>query len=118
MIRLLTILFRCLRLRCPRCGQSGVRQGWFRTRSGCQACGTRFEREPGFFLGALLLNNGLAVVLTCIVMPALITWNVIDRHLILTLGALIAGGLPLLFYPWARSLWLGVDELLDPRSRA
>ena len=117
MARLFTILYRSLRLKCPKCGNSGVRRGWFRSRPACESCGTPFEREPGFFLGALLLNNLMAVVLTAIVIPSMIAWNVADRLLILGLGAIMAVGLPLLFYPWARSFWLGFDELFDPRSK-
>jgi uncharacterized protein (DUF983 family) len=56
-----------LRLRCPNCGKAKV---FHRTRfpfnrpqmkDVCENCGYRFDREPGFYTGAVWLSYGLAV---------------------------------------------------------
>src|ERR1700749_606287 len=49
-------LARGARLRCPACGARSVFQSPFRVRPFCPACGTIFQREEGFFLGAIMLN--------------------------------------------------------------
>ena len=40
-----TALRRALALRCPRCGQGRVFDGWFAMRATCEACGLKYERE-------------------------------------------------------------------------
>jgi uncharacterized protein (DUF983 family) len=59
-----------LRLRCPACGRDGFRAGWYRTAEACPHCGQVFERESGFYAGAIyplyggaVLLGGLAVLL-------------------------------------------------------
>jgi uncharacterized protein (DUF983 family) len=42
-----------LRLRCPSCGADSFRAGLYRTAKACAACGQRFERESGFYAGAI-----------------------------------------------------------------
>lgn len=47
------ILFRILSLSCPRCGKGKLPAGLFKTASHCSACGMRFEKEQGYFAGAI-----------------------------------------------------------------
>src|SRR4051794_11602537 len=49
-------LARGARLRCPVCGGPTVFQSPFRVRTHCPACGAVFQREEGFFVGAIMLN--------------------------------------------------------------
>src|SRR4051812_47007985 len=42
--------------RCPRCGKGKVFRGLYSMNAVCPSCGTKFDREPGFFLGALVLG--------------------------------------------------------------
>src|SRR6059058_3979072 len=49
-------LLRALRLRCPVCGLSSVFRRPFKVRHHCPACGALFQREEGFFVGALMIN--------------------------------------------------------------
>jgi uncharacterized protein (DUF983 family) len=60
-----------LRLRCPSCGADGFRAGWFRTAQACPACGQVFERESGFYAGAIYPLYGGAVLLGGLAMLAL-----------------------------------------------
>ena len=50
------ILVRSLRLRCPRCGQGAVLSGGFSTNAACPVCGLRFQREEGYWIGAIYVN--------------------------------------------------------------
>lgn len=49
-----------LRLACPVCGEPGVKAGWYRTAKACRRCGRVFEKEPGYFAGAIYPFYGLA----------------------------------------------------------
>ncbi|HSR16320.1 MAG TPA: hypothetical protein VLL51_11235, partial [Gemmatimonadales bacterium] len=54
-------LGRALLLRCPRCGSRGMVGRWGRFREDCPGCGHHYEREEGYWLGAVLLNTVAAV---------------------------------------------------------
>lgn len=116
MSRLLLILWRSLRLKCPCCGRGSAVNGWFSRTLHCPACGVAFERESGFFLGSIYFNCGVAALIAAITMPALYISQIIDTRWVFPIGASLAIGFPVLFFPWSRSLWLGLDEYLDPRS--
>lgn len=78
----------------------------------CAACGLRYEREQGYFVGAIYVNYAFTVVV------AAGTVLVLDWTLGLTLTAQLAIGIalgalvPLLFFRYARSLWLSLDYLV------
>ena len=82
----------------------------------CPSCGLKFEREPGYFLGAMYLSYGLALI--TIVALALILWLATRWSLQkLTLWAI------LLFLPLApsltlfsRVLWIYLDQAIDPEK--
>jgi len=46
-------LARFMALRCPRCGADSFRTGLYRTAKACRDCGQVFEREAGFYAGAI-----------------------------------------------------------------
>lgn len=113
MPRLLKLLGRALRLRCPRCGQGRLFTGWFHMPPRCEDCGLLLEREPGYYLGAIYFNYGVTAILvtagyfigffaTSIPNQALLAW-------LLAFCLLF----PLWFFRYARSLWLAFDELFD-----
>lgn len=52
-----------LRLRCPRCREGKVFKGWFKMYDVCEACGLKYEREPGYFLGSMYISYGMGGVL-------------------------------------------------------
>ena len=110
--RVRRIAGRALRLRCPRCGRSPLYAGWFRMHERCAACGLRYEREQGYFVGAIYVNYAVTVFV------AAGTVLVLDWTIGLTLTAQLAIGIalgalvPLLFFRYARSLWLSLDYLV------
>ena len=80
----------------------------------CPNCGLKFEREQGYFLGAMYISYGLALI--TIVALALLLWGLTPWSLQrITLWAI------LLFLPLAptialfsRVLWIYLDRLIDP----
>jgi uncharacterized protein (DUF983 family) len=103
-----------MRLRCPACGAGQLFASWFRMREHCAICGLRFEREQGYYTGAMGVNlviTELVVVLGTI--PLAFDTRV--PVLPLVLGATLAAiALPCLCYPYSRSLWLAFDLLVNP----
>jgi uncharacterized protein (DUF983 family) len=53
-------LWAILRLRCPRCFQGKVFKSSFAMNDPCPACGVIFQREEGYFLGAMYVSYLLA----------------------------------------------------------
>ena len=112
-------LARGARLRCPACGLAGVFQSPFRVRPECASCGAVFQREEGFFVGAIMINvvTTEAAVLTTAGLWLLSTTGR-DAALLPLLFA-VALIFPIAFYHHAWSLWLAADHLVEglPRRR-
>ena len=83
-------------------------------RAACDVCHLRFEREPGYFIGAIYINYGVTVVL------ALAGYQILDllfeptlsQQLVLWVAFAVA--FPLLFYRYSKSLWLSMDCWVNP----
>jgi uncharacterized protein (DUF983 family) len=107
------VLVRALRLCCPRCGRARLFDSWFRMRDPCPACGLRYEREQGYFVGSIYVNYALttAVTLGSVLGLDVAVGLSLPQQLALgiTLGALV----PLVFFRYARSLWLAIDFLVS-----
>ena len=50
-----------LRLRCPRCGVGPLYAKPFRMHANCRQCDLLFEREQGYFVGAIYINYAATV---------------------------------------------------------
>jgi uncharacterized protein (DUF983 family) len=111
---------RGLTLRCPRCGTRGIFRSWFRLKPECPKCGLvleRGEREDHWF-GAVAVNLVAAEVLGigAIVVWIIATWPNVPWTAIQYGGPLIMVALPVLFYPFSRSLWLAWDLYFRPAA--
>ena len=118
----LTTLARGVRLCCPACGRRSVFHSPFRVRPHCPACGVVFQREEGFFVGAIMLN--VVTTEAAVMAAAGLTLLAFPGRAALLLGLLLAVALlfPIAFYHHAWSLWLAGDHLVeglpDGRPRA
>ncbi|MBI3456339.1 MAG: DUF983 domain-containing protein [Candidatus Rokubacteria bacterium] len=80
----------------------------------CPACRLVFEREPGYFVGAIYLNYGVTTLI------ALAGYFALDAALGLGVGSqlalwgVFAIAFPLWFFRYSKSLWLSLDYLVDP----
>ena len=100
--------------RCPRCLQGQVFARLFHMHAQCPVCGLLFEREPGYFTGAMYLSYGLGIFATA---PVWVTMMLLGRSLgevLLASGTLLIAGSPWLFR-YSRVLWLYLDQAFDPR---
>lgn len=115
-MNLWTILWRSLRLRCPACGEGRVFRNLFSMHESCSRCGFRFAREAGFFLGSIYVNYGLTALILAVVYPILLFGGYVAETPLLIASAVFVVVFPILFFPFARSLWLGFDQCIDPRG--
>src|SRR5918912_3092140 len=108
------LLSRAIRLRCPRCGAAGVFAGLFAMRPQCLSCKLQFEREQGYFLGAIYINYAVTVTAMLAGFFGLesIARLSLAHQIILWCG--FGAVFPLLFFRYSKSLWLCIDYLFNP----
>ena len=83
----------------------------------CPICGLLFNREQGYFLGAMYISYGLALAVILVI--GLILWAVSGWRL-----DQIAIWAVVLFLPFApmltffsRVLWIYLDQTIDPETK-
>lgn len=110
------LLARGFRRRCPRCGAGDLFAGLFDIRDPCPRCGLVFEREEGYWLGAMIIAFaviegmfGLSFVATM-----LVTWPDVPWTGLLVVGLVATAVLPILISPWTRTIWMAVDRAFLP----
>lgn len=109
-----------LRQLCPRCRKGRIfRAPIYRfppMYERCPVCDLKFQREAGYFLGAMYISYGIALVI--ILLIAAILWFVtnwrIDKIAIwaIILFLPLAGPITL----FARVLWIYLDQSVDPET--
>jgi uncharacterized protein (DUF983 family) len=105
--------------RCPRCRvgnifRSSIFRGFPKMHERCPVCDLKFDREPGYFLGAMYVSYGLGIVIVAII--AALLWYVTGWWITKdTIWAVV------LFLPlaptitlFARVLWIYLDQTIDP----
>ena len=108
------ILPRALRLRCPRCGETPLFRGWFTMERECRLCGLRFERAQGYFVGAIYINYAVTSVTAVGGYFLLWHWMDLSTAAQFTIWVPFLLLFPLSFFRWSRSLWLGLEYLVNP----
>lgn len=110
-----------LHQRCPRCRvgsifRSSIFRGLPKMYERCAVCGLKFEREPGYFLGAMYISYGLAlgtITVLAVGLWAGTGWP-ITKVVLWAVGLFLplAPSLTLL----ARVLWLYLDQARRSRT--
>ena len=105
---------RGLKLKCPNCGLGALYVSPFRMHAGCGYCDLIFEREQGYFIGAIYINiiATESTLLLTLLIYGLVTGTI--NQTILTILFVLAAVLPLIFFHHSRSLWLCIDHLINP----
>lgn len=82
----------------------------------CAVCDLKYEREPGYFLGAMYISYGLGVATIAILGLAL--WILTSLPLVKIIVGSIILFLPLAFplTLLARVLWIYLDQSVDPEK--
>lgn len=109
---------RALRLRCPACGGGPVFVSWVTMCPSCPSCGIRYDREPegGYWVGSNTINlfatEGTFAV--SFVATLVATWPAPPWDLMLWGGMALMLLLPVLYYPFSKTLFIAVDLTFRP----
>jgi len=108
------IFYSTLANKCPRChkgdifvsGNSYNLKLFSRMHEKCSYCGLEYEREPGFFYGAMYVSYGLMSGIFIVLFVADSLWFHLPTPVLLSL---VVGSMLILFpvaFRWARIIWL------------
>jgi len=107
-------LRRGLCLRCPHCGAGRLFRRPFFLHRRCPSCSLRFQRENGYFVGAVYVNviatEGL--LLSFFLVQFLRNEGIRTPPIVLL--SVLAVALPILFLHHSRSIWMAVDFWIQP----
>jgi hypothetical protein len=80
----------------------------------CPVCGLKFEREEGYFLGAMYISYGLALIIISVF--TVLLWFVTRLSIVKDVLWSVALFLPLApaVTLFARMLWIYLDQAIDP----
>ena len=104
-----------VRLRCPRCLDGAVFESLWRMHPLCPSCRLKYEREPGYFTGAMYISYALGLAFCAplgVVLMVFGGFSATRSFLTIAVGGPLL--IPLLFR-YSRVLWMHCDQLLDPR---
>ncbi len=109
--------------RCARCGSRHLFRRYFTMVDDCPRCGLHFEREQGYWAGALAINIGLAAGAFIVAFAVALVLTVPDVPVVPLLAILVPLMIlvPTLGYPFSKTIWVAVDRAflqhLDPNEQ-
>src|SRR5947209_18604961 len=113
----MTILIRGLLLRCPYCGKGKLFRRGFKMYEKCPVCGWRYEREEGYWTGAVAVNlvvTELLIVIVAVPLAVALALAQMPVTVLMIVGLPLPFVLPLLFFRHAKSFWMSFDLMLHP----
>ena len=108
---------RAMLLRCPNCGGKPLFRRWVIMRRSCPDCHLLLDRgEQDYFLGGYVINFVTAELLVVLggLAAIVLTWPDVPWDGVLWGLLLLMVPLPLLFFPFSRTLWLALDLSFRP----
>jgi uncharacterized protein (DUF983 family) len=96
---------------CPVCGSGGLFTRWMRLREVCPRCGYRFERESGYWVGAIIINLAVTEILfgVLFITTLLLTAPEVPWQPLLIVALATNGIFPWIFYPFSKTIWMAFD---------
>ena len=109
-------VMRGFRRRCPRCGEGKAFESYFKMRERCPVCGHSFEREEGYWTGAMIVNIAACEIWFFIGFVGILIATVPDVNWSAILAVMLVtnGLLPILFYPFSKTIWMALDLRFHP----
>ena len=100
--------------RCARCGSGHLFHRWFTMVDDCPRCGLHFEREQGYWAGALAINIGVVAAVFGVALVVALAFTVPDVPVVELLVVLVplVIVLPIVGYPFSKTIWVAVDRAL------
>ena len=102
---------------CPRCRQGRIFASLMKMNARCPECSLVFDREPGYFLGAMMISYGMSVA--CYGVIYLLLKKVSSQPvpiLCLEMFVLYLPVIPVVFR-YSRIAWIYFDQAVDPAGK-
>ncbi|MBA2725278.1 MAG: DUF983 domain-containing protein [Actinobacteria bacterium] len=111
-----TQLRRGLFKRCPNCGSGNLFQGFFKLKPSCPSCAYHFEREEGYWTGAMIVNIAACEVWFFLLFVGILITTApdIEWRPVLAVALITNGLLPVVFYPHSKTIWMAMDLHFSP----
>jgi uncharacterized protein (DUF983 family) len=105
------------RMRCPRCCDGKIYVHGMQMNERCPACNLLFEREPGYFMGALYISYALAIafLLLCMWIVSMLLPTLDLGWIVLICGLCFVPFVPMVTR-YARVIWIFFDRWAWPSS--
>ncbi len=113
------MMFRGFTRHCARCGSGKLFRHYVSMVPECSRCGLHFEREQGYWAGALAINImsvGAMFAVTFLVAMILTVPDVPVPLMLAIFVPLMTIG-PILWYPFSKTIWVAFDPaILNPEG--
>jgi uncharacterized protein (DUF983 family) len=104
-------------MRCPRCEKGKPFDGLLSMRSKCPVCELHFEREPGYFMGAMYISYALSIAgIVLMALPVYLVLPNLDSGLTVLIGAGLYLPLTPIAWRYSRMIWLYFDHWAWPET--
>lgn len=92
--------------------------GYWSMKQTCPTCGMRFERDPGYWLGAMIVNTAVTIgtFLVVLVGAVALTWPDVPWTPLVVGTMALNVALPVLFYPFSKTIFVAFDLSVRPLS--
>lgn len=109
-------MLRGLKGKCARCGAGGVGKDFWDLRDECPNCGWTFEREEGYWVGAMVVLLGAVegIYLVFLAIGIFAWWPDVRWTVLLYAGLAINAIAPVLLYRWSKTAWMGLHVAFFP----
>ena len=89
-------------------------------REHCPGCGLRFEREPGYWVGAVVVNTVVIFATFVVVFGSLTaaTWPDVPWATVLWVTVSLNLVIPVLLYPLSKTIWMALELSWHPLEGA
>ncbi len=107
--------------KCPRCHEGKVFENdnpynfhnGVKMNKYCPACGLKYERETGYFYGAMYVSYGLQTALFSLLYGLDVLWWNLPSAIILTICLVAVAGLFPVTFRWSRIMWIAFFTKYD-----
>jgi uncharacterized protein (DUF983 family) len=104
--------------RCPRCGGRKIFSGWFQLKPGGPTCAYNFERESGYWVGAIQVNLAVteSLFMLFFLMTLFVSMPDVPWQPLLIVALVTNLVFPWFFYPYSKKLWVAIDLYFHPKT--
>lgn len=118
-------LYSIFNQKCPRCHEGNVFENknpfkkMTAVHSNCSHCGLRYEKEPGFFFGAMYVTYmfNIAFFVTCIVAYFVLLDQYISGLFLMIFYVVMTVILTPIYYRLSRMIWLNFFQSYEPEKQ-